>query len=384
MIYGCEARYDKAYDRVEWNFVKGIMIRMGFAFSWVEIIMKCLNSVTYSVIVNSCKGETFHPTKGLRQGDLLSPFMFLLCKEGLSSLMRLVMNKGLLRGVKASRSGPQDSHLLFADDCILFSEASDRGANVLKEILRKYRRCSGQRVNFDKSTVFFSKNTSEIERNLVVRILGVRCLTDPERYLGLLNMVGRKKKESFQALKDRIKQRIDHWSMRHLSQRGKEVFIKSILQAIPTYSMACFLLPKTLCDEFENIMAKFWWQKGQGKKGIHWCAWKKLCILKDCGGLGTSMGLRLVTIKGDLRTVIQKCKTKKKDKSAISTIIRDIQEESKQFQEVRFQFINRNENVLAHKIANKALKREALPYLGGEEQYILQVNSEGRWRQRPD
>ncbi|KAA3467184.1 reverse transcriptase [Gossypium australe] len=244
---------------------------MGFAFSWVEIIMKCLNSVTYSVIVNGCKGETFHLTRGLRQGDPLSLFIFLLCGEELSSLMRLAMNEGLLRGVKASRSGP---------------EASNRGANVLKEILRKYRRCSGKCVNFDKSTVFFSKNTLEIERNLVVRILGVRCSTDQERYLGLPNMVGRKKKESFQALKDRIKQQIDHWSMRHLSHGGKEVFIKSILQPIPTYSMACFLLPKTLCDEFENIMAKFWWQKGQGKNGIHWYAWKKLCILKNCGGLG--------------------------------------------------------------------------------------------------
>ncbi|KAA3472858.1 reverse transcriptase [Gossypium australe] len=99
-------------------------------------------------------------------------------------------------------------------------------------------------------------------------------------------MVGRKKKESFQILKDRIKQRIDHWSTRHLSQGGKEIFIKSILQAIPTYTMACFLLPKTLCVEMESIMAKLWWQKGIGRKGIHWCEWRKLCELKENGGLG--------------------------------------------------------------------------------------------------
>ncbi|KAH1065394.1 hypothetical protein J1N35_030381 [Gossypium stocksii] len=141
-------------------------------------------------------------------------------------------------------------------------------------------------VNFDKSTVFFSRNTSEGDRIVVTNILGVRSSNDPERYLGLPNTVGRKKKESFQILKDRIKQRIDNWSTRHLSQWGRKVFIKSILQAIPTYSMACFLLPKTLYVEIESIIAKFWWQKGHGRRGMHWCEWKNLCILKENGGLG--------------------------------------------------------------------------------------------------
>ncbi|KAA3475598.1 reverse transcriptase [Gossypium australe] len=242
----------KAYDRVEWNFVKEIMVRMGFANGWMEIIMECITSVSYSVVINGYKGENFWPSRGLRQGDPLSPLLFLMCGEGLSSLMRLAMNEGSLKG----------------------------------EILRKYRNNSGQCVNFDKSTVFFSKNTPEIERNLVINILGVRTSNNPERYLGLPNMIGRKKKESFQILKDKMKQRIDHWSTRHLSQGGKEIFIKSILQAISTYTMACFLLPKTLCVEIESIMAKFWWQKGIGRKGIHWCEWRKLCELKENGGLG--------------------------------------------------------------------------------------------------
>ncbi|KAK5774337.1 hypothetical protein PVK06_042192 [Gossypium arboreum] len=276
----------KAYDRVEWDFFKEVMFRMGFNKKWTDAIIKCISTVFYSVVINSHIGEKFRPIRGLRQGDLLSPFLFLICGEGLSSLLRLALNVCFFKRVKISRRGPQVTHLLFANDCILFGEATSRGANLFKEILREYRSCSGQRVNFEKSTVFFSRNTEEEDRRMVVNILGVRSSNEPERYLGLPNMVGRKKKESFQNLKDKIKKRIDNWSNRFLSQGGKEVFIKDILQVIPTYTMACFLLPKTLCDEFENIIANFWWQKHKGKRGIHWCAWKNLCVLKENGGLG--------------------------------------------------------------------------------------------------
>ncbi|KAA3468684.1 reverse transcriptase [Gossypium australe] len=197
--------------------------------------------------------------------------------------MRLAQREENFRGVKASRSGPQISHLLFVDDCILFGEATERRAGQLKRVLSEYRTCSEQQVNFDKSTFEHKKKD---EKELITRTLGVRSSNDPERYLGLPNMVGRRKNEAFQILKDRFRQRINNWSIRHLSQGGKEVFIKAVLQAIPTYTMACFLLPKALCSELENIIARFWWQKNHGQRGIHWCTWKELCYSKELGGLG--------------------------------------------------------------------------------------------------
>ncbi|KAA3480967.1 reverse transcriptase [Gossypium australe] len=245
----------KAYDRVEWKFIEEMMIKMGFASELVALISRCVTSAKYSE------------------------------SEGFSSLMRMARRNGLIKGIKACRQGPAVSHLLFADDYIIFGEASLIGAKEMKGILQDYEDCSRQCVNFSKSTVFFSPNTTEAVKDEVSRILGVRVVTNPERYLGLPNMIGRRKKESFQNLLDKISKRIDGWSTRMLSQGGKEVFIKSVLQAIPTFAMSCFLLPNSLCQKMEGIFAKFWWQKGNGKKGIHWCQWRHLCRPKNEGGL---------------------------------------------------------------------------------------------------
>ncbi|KAA3462361.1 reverse transcriptase [Gossypium australe] len=122
----------KAYDRVEWGFVMQVMRKMGFSVTWIELIMKCITSVSYSVIINGNRGRPFQSSRGLRQGDPLSPFLFLFCSEGLSALMRLAKQNDVVKGAKASRHGPEISHLLFAGDCILFGEATESGARILK------------------------------------------------------------------------------------------------------------------------------------------------------------------------------------------------------------------------------------------------------------
>ncbi|KAK5845334.1 hypothetical protein PVK06_001506 [Gossypium arboreum] len=98
-------------------------------------------------------------------------------------------------------------------------------------------------------------------------------------------MVGRRKKHAFVAIKERCVKLLNNWSMRFLSAGGKEVFLKSILQAIPTYAMQCFKLPVSFCRELENLMCKFWWRNSKTNKGIHWCKWSEMCIPKAKGGL---------------------------------------------------------------------------------------------------
>ncbi|KAA3462518.1 reverse transcriptase [Gossypium australe] len=251
---------NKAYDRVEWGFLKEVMLRMGFQEELVRLILKCISTTSFAININGKRGR----------GDSLSPFLFLLCSEGLSALMRLAKEEGLIKGAKTSKRGTTISHLLFVDDCILFGEATKEGTGKLKGILKEYEKCSGQCVNFNKSTIFYSSNTPEVNKREISSILGVRSSTEMEKYLGLPNVIGRRRNESFQNLKEKLQLRIKGWSNKFLSQGGKEVFIKSVLQAIPTYAMSCFLLPSSFCEELERIIVNFWWQKAYGKKGIHW------------------------------------------------------------------------------------------------------------------
>ncbi|KAL4303046.1 hypothetical protein GQ457_10G009690 [Hibiscus cannabinus] len=111
---------EKAFDRVEWPFLKAVMLRLGFAPSWVDLIMRCVSSVSSRVRVRGALSEAFRPQRGLRQGDPLSPFLFLFCMEGLSATLTAAQYEGRLPGVRASKHGPPVNHLLFADDSLVF------------------------------------------------------------------------------------------------------------------------------------------------------------------------------------------------------------------------------------------------------------------------
>ncbi|XP_052477251.1 uncharacterized protein LOC128032614 [Gossypium raimondii] len=173
-----------------------------------------------------------------------------------------------------------------ADDCVLFGDASCEGAEVVRAIIHEYDTVSGQRVNFEKSLIYFGANVVFSVQKDIVNLLGVRLASNPEKYLGLPMMVGRRKKWAFANFVDRFRKWVEGWSMRYLSMGGKEVFIKSVLQATSIYAMQCFLLPKSLCRTLEGIMNRFWWMNNKTLKGIHWSSWDVLYKPKSFGGLG--------------------------------------------------------------------------------------------------
>lgn len=141
----------KAYDRLAC-----VMIKMGFPAIWIDRVMTCVTSVTYSFLVNGVASEVLVLERGLRQGDPISPYLFLLCAEGLGNLIKKAHAERLICGVSISCRAPLISHLFFADDSIVFARANVQEANVILGILKTYEALSVQMVNFHKSEVSFN------------------------------------------------------------------------------------------------------------------------------------------------------------------------------------------------------------------------------------
>ena len=110
----------KAYNRVEWSFLKGLLQKLVFHDRWVALMMECITTVSYSLLINGEPTGNIHPSRGVRQRDPLSPYLFLLCTEGFHGLIKQAASMGDIRGISIYRNGPQLTHLFFANDCLLF------------------------------------------------------------------------------------------------------------------------------------------------------------------------------------------------------------------------------------------------------------------------
>ncbi|GAA0160613.1 hypothetical protein LIER_17131 [Lithospermum erythrorhizon] len=163
-----------------------------------------ISTVSHSVLINGAPLGYIRPTRGIRQGDPLSPYIFLLCAEGLMCMLREVELRKSLTGIKISRESPSISHILFADDTMIFCKAVVEEGNEVMRILKDYEVASGQKINRNKCSVSYDAATPSHVRHSVTSGLGVREVTDQRKYLGLPSHIGRSKREVFSYLNGKV------------------------------------------------------------------------------------------------------------------------------------------------------------------------------------
>jgi hypothetical protein len=166
---------------------------------------------------------------------------------------------GNLHGIRIARCSLMVSHLLFADDLIIFSRANISKARVIQDCLSTYSRWFGQKINYSKSAIFFSKNYKPSIRGSIKSMLDLPHLSAKAKYLGIALFVHRSKKGSLADLKEKMLSKIDGWKSKLLSQAARTTLIKSVANAIPFYTMSLFLLPKGFCKELNSLLKIFWW-----------------------------------------------------------------------------------------------------------------------------
>lgn len=163
----------KAYNRVEWEFVKGVMHKLGFSSKWIDWVALFMEMVKYKFLVSGKEIGPIIPKRGLRQGDPISPYLFLMCAEGLSAIIKRKVISGEIHGCKIAQRAPIISHLFFVNDCYLFFRATIEEARIIKDCLTAYERATGQQVNFQKSNIHFSRNTKREDVDMVSQSLRV-------------------------------------------------------------------------------------------------------------------------------------------------------------------------------------------------------------------
>ncbi len=176
---------EKAYDRLRWDFFEDTLRTLGLPPKLKDTIMDCITSVSMQVLWNGENTEQFAPSRGIRQGCPLSPYIFVLCISRLSHLIYEAVGLGHWKPIQIGRNGPPLSHLMFADDILLFAEASLDQLRVIMDIMNRFCLVSGQKVSVAKTSIYFSRNGSESTRNVISGSRGFKASAELGRYLGI-------------------------------------------------------------------------------------------------------------------------------------------------------------------------------------------------------
>lgn len=192
-----------------------------------------------------------------------------------------------IQGIKIARGSLSFTHLLFADDLFIFAKATDQNLLNLFTILNEYLSWSGQGINRNKSSMFFSRNTSNQLRKHFCSLLNLKKGTANSKYLGLPLHIQRARTTAFSPILEKITGKLSSWKSIALSQARKGVLIRSVASAIPSYAMSMFLLPKTITNKLDSCFSNFWWGKIiSGALRLHLRSWESICTPKSSVGLG--------------------------------------------------------------------------------------------------
>ncbi|KAJ0883842.1 putative RNA-directed DNA polymerase [Helianthus annuus] len=247
--------------------------------------MAIVSTARASVLVNGSPTQEFLCHRGLRQGDPLSPFLFILAMEALTGVMKKACSIGLFKGIKVPTQGPELSHFLYADDVVFIGEWSTQNALNLNRILRCFYLSSGLRVNLAKTSIF-GVGVDENQVHTLATLLRCKPGSLPFKHLGLQVGANMNLVKNWDPVVSVFRKRLAVWKANTLSFGGRITLVRSVLNALPTYYFSLYKAPSQVINQLEKLRREFLWGATPEQGKMKWVAWKSIMTPKEFGGLG--------------------------------------------------------------------------------------------------
>ncbi|GJS06333.1 RNA-directed DNA polymerase, eukaryota [Tanacetum coccineum] len=278
--------FAKEYDSVHWDYLLDVLQAFGFGPYWCRWIRGTFSSTMASILINRSPTSEFSFFYGLKQGDPLVPYLFILIMESLHISFSRATNDGLFKGIHIDGSMPI-SHLFYVDDVVFIGEWSDSNMKNIVKILMCFFLALGLKINIQKRQVL----GVGVPRTLVTQVaslIGCALMQKPFRYLGVMVGDCMSRKLAWAETVQKLHSRLSNWKVKTLSIRGRLTLRKSVLSASPLYNMSIYKVPKGVMNEMEAIRSKFFNGADTLERKITWVSWDKVLASKKNGGLGVS------------------------------------------------------------------------------------------------
>ncbi|GJZ26683.1 RNA-directed DNA polymerase, eukaryota [Tanacetum coccineum] len=266
--------FEKAFDSIRWDFLDDVLKEFGFRCKWRNWIQSCLTSSKGSILVNGCPTNEFQFYKGLKQGDPLSPFLFILVMESLHLSFQRIVNAGMFKGIVLDQSLCL-SHMFYADDAIFLGEWSDGNISTLIHVLKCFFHASGLKINLNKSKIM-GINVESAQVIQAAAKLGCLVLKCPFYYLGTRVGGSMTRVQAWQEIVEKVKSRLSKWKSKTLSIGGRLTLLKSVLGSIPVFHMSIFKVPSKVLHILESIRSHFFNGHDPGSKKASWVKWNNV------------------------------------------------------------------------------------------------------------
>ncbi|TYK11920.1 LINE-1 retrotransposable element ORF2 protein [Cucumis melo var. makuwa] len=274
----------KTFDIISWDFIDFMLTKKNYPKKWRKWIEASIRSVQYSILINGKPYDRINPNRGIRQGDPISPFIFILAMDYLSSLLNLLQEEKATKGVEINRQS-LTNHILFADDILLFTEDNDTSIKNLLMAITLFEKASGLNINDTKSTLTPINVTKERTNNFT-SIWNIPCHPFPINYLGV-SLGGKPLIKGFwKHIIEKIHKKLNSWKYQHISKGGNLTLLKGYLTSLPTYQLSVFKAPISIYKEIEKHWRNFMWRSNKEPSTTHLIKWTDISRPKSKEGLG--------------------------------------------------------------------------------------------------